>query len=136
MSVVMKVEDSASDSEIEGGDDGGAAEAAVGVPAKTPGTASVPMKVGEMETYMQNYYGIPVALRLKGSTDVICPYCNEKHEHVDPGHHVAECDERVRLNVELLISGRSFNPNYGYTVIEYVERDGVNVVLDGEYCVN
>ena len=68
----------------------------------------------------------PVALRQQGNTVIKCPYCGKMHEHAGgSGHHEAQCSE----NVEITIDDRSFVPNYGYTIVEYVQKDGVNQIL-------
>ena len=91
--------------------------------------ASMPLigSPSDVQESLQAYYGIPVALRQQGNTAVKCPFCGKMHKHAEgSGHHEAKCSE----NVEITINNRSFVPtNYGYTIIEYVQKDGVNQIL-------
>ena len=42
------------------------------------------------------------------------------------GYHAALCDDR---SVGIVIGDRSYHCNYGYTIVEYRRKDGVNVVI-------
>lgn len=82
----------------------------------------VPMTLGQMQGYLQGYYGYPVTLRKQGTTSVKCPFCQGMHEHEpNPGHYVAGCDEEIGDTLEIKIGARSFNCNFGYTIFEYKE---------------
>ena len=90
----------------------------------------VPMGLERMQVYLQEYYGIPIVLRRQGDTKVKCPYCGKIHEYPEgSGHHEAQCDEESRYSTGIVVGDRSFVPNYGYTIIEYIEKDGVNQIL-------
>jgi hypothetical protein len=72
--------------------------------------------------------GVPIALRLQGTTMVKCPYCDSLHDHGPQlGHHVALCKDRGR---GVFVRDRYFVPNYGYTIFEYKESDGANELVD------
>ena len=88
------------------------------------------MGLEDMRGYLQAYYGIPIVLRRQGDTKIKCPYCGKKHEHAEgSGHHEAPCNEADRHNIAIIVADRSFVPNYGYTIVEYIERDGINQIL-------
>ena len=87
----------------------------------------VPMSSEQMQAYLQEQYGVPIALRLQGTTMVKCPYCDSLHDHeTQPGHYVALCEDRGQ---RVFIGDRFFVPNYGYTIFEYKEGDGVNELV-------
>lgn len=92
--------------------------------------SGVPMDLEQMRVYLQGLYGNPVVLREQGTTNISCPYCFKLHEHLQPGHHVALCDESDRYNgCGIVIGNRYFVPNYGYEILEYREADGVNNLI-------
>ncbi|CAB9511918.1 expressed unknown protein [Seminavis robusta] len=79
---------------------------------------------------LEDMRGIPVALRRQGGTEIKCPYCGKMHYHPPgSGHNEAQCDEDDRCSVGIVVGERSFVPNYGYTIVEYLEKDGVNKIL-------
>ena len=90
----------------------------------------IPMSLEQMRLYLQELYGISIVLRKQGTTIVKCPCCSKMHDHgPQPEHHVALCEEADRCKVNgigIVIVERYFVPNYGYTIYEYRERDGVN----------
>ncbi|CAB9513875.1 hypothetical protein SEMRO_619_G176410.1 [Seminavis robusta] len=89
----------------------------------------VPMSLKDMQAYLQSYFGIPIALRRQGDTMINCPYCGKTHDHEpEPGHHVAQCAEDDRGG-GIVVGERSFVPNYGYTIVEYVAKDGANQII-------
>ena len=92
--------------------------------------SGVPMNLEHMREYLQEHYGIPIVLREQGTTNIKCPYCQKLHEHtLEPGHHVAGCsDDDNYLGIGLIIGERYFVPNCGYTIIEYRNEDGVNIL--------
>jgi uncharacterized Zn-finger protein len=50
----------------------------------------LPMNLEQMHHYLQEHFGVPLALRLKGTTSIVCPYCSKGHVHAPlPGHHAA-----------------------------------------------
>jgi hypothetical protein len=54
----------------------------------------IPMNLEQMQEYLQDFYGIPIALRERGTKTVKCPYCLENHEHGTlDGHQRAGCKE-------------------------------------------
>jgi hypothetical protein len=93
--------------------------------------SGTPMSVKQMETYLQDFHGFPVAVRQQGTNHITCPYC-KKHHHHDPGsgHYEAQCEEENYGTAGIVIGSRSFIPAYGYTIIEYEEVDGVNRILN------
>ena len=92
----------------------------------------VPMDLEQMRGYLQENHGILIVLRQQGTTRVKCPYCGKMHDHgPQPGHHVAGCDDNDRNNgVGIVVGERFFVPNYGYTIYEYKEGNGVNELMD------
>jgi hypothetical protein len=91
-------------------------------------TPEVPMSSEQMQAYLQEQYGVPIALRLQGTTTVKCPYCDSLHDHgPQPGYHVALCDDRGQ---GVFVRDRYFVPNYGYTIFEYKESDRGNELVD------
>lgn len=81
----------------------------------------MPMTPQQMEGYLQHLYQLPVVLRKKGEKTVTCPYCLEAHTHEEVGHVNAQCTTQP---TGIVIGERSFHANYGYTVLEYEEKDG------------
>ena len=68
--------------------------------------------------------------RGEGTTGVKCPYCMKKHDHDEPGHHVAGFNEDDRYNgIGVAVGERYFVPNFGCTIYEYKEGDGVNELI-------
>jgi hypothetical protein len=50
---------------------------------------------------------------------------------LQPGHHVAGCHDDDRFNgIGVVVGNRHFVPNYGYTIYEYREGNGVNELID------
>ena len=44
----------------------------------------------------------------------------KKHDHDEPGHHVAGCNEDDRYNgIGVAVGERYFVPNFGCTIYEY-----------------
>jgi len=91
--------------------------------------SGIPMTLEQMQSYLQELYGLPVVLRKEGATMIRCAYCNKDHVS-DPwsGHQVAACDDEDR-DIEIVIADRSFIPNYGYTTLDYRENGDVNELL-------
>jgi len=87
------------------------------------------MTLEQMQSYLQELYGLPVVLREEGTTKIRCTHCNKDHVS-DPwsGHQVAACDDRDR-DIEIVIGDRSFIPNCGYTMLEHRENGDVNELL-------
>lgn len=86
-----------------------------------------PMGLGQLRDYLEQYFGIPIGLRRLGTSEVICPFCDEIHgTDVLSGHQEAGCDPNIRDNIEIYINDRRFIVNYGMTVIDYKE-DGKGV---------
>jgi hypothetical protein len=82
------------------------------------------MSLEQMRLYLQELYGISIVVRKQGTTIVKCPCCSKMHDHgPQPEHHVALCEVN---GIGIVIGERYFVPNYGYTIYEYRERDGVN----------
>jgi hypothetical protein len=78
------------------------------------------MTIEQMRYYLQEYHGVPIALREQGATDVTCPFCHKQHfEHPGAGHHVAQCEPSEWSPVT--INGKSFVAGYGYTIYEYYD---------------
>ena len=94
-------------------------------------TGSLSMTVENMRLHLQEERGIPVVLRKQGETHVKCPYCLKMHSHaMNPGHHEAGCSDDDRYNGIGIVAGeRYFVPNYGYTIVEYKEENGVNTLI-------
>lgn len=92
----------------------------------------VPMSLEQLRVYLQSHFGKPVVLRLHGTTGVVCPYCSELHYHEVPGRNVAGCDEAVRHTMGIVVNDRTYVPNWGYDVFEYVKRKGVNELIINE----
>lgn len=63
---------------------------------------------------------MPLALRKKDDNIVLCPYCFNIHTHKETGHVNAQCDTPIIV----VIGGRSFHSNYGFTILEYEQKDG------------
>ena len=88
------------------------------------------MNLEQMQAYLQEIYRLPVVLTQQGTTNMECPYCGERHDHgPQPGHHLAHCKDELRMN-GIVIGDRSFVPNYGYTILEYYEEEGVNKFIN------
>ena len=84
------------------------------------------MSLEQMRQYLQELYGVPVALREQGATVIDCPYCRELHDHgLTTGYQVASCDVR---HGGIVVGERYFARNYGYQVYEYKEG-GVNQLI-------
>ena len=93
-------------------------------------STNVPMSVEDMQMYLQDHYKIPIVLKMEGETTITCPFCMKQHSHDETGHCKAGCADEDRYNgIGLFISGRYFIPNYGYTICEYKEVDGVNELI-------
>jgi len=89
----------------------------------------VPMTLRQMRLYLQDTMGVPVAIRKVGGTTVECPFCFKLHRAAATGQQVAACDEATMKGVTLVVGGRSFRPEFGYTVYEYIERPNVNTLV-------
>lgn len=76
------------------------------------------MTPAEMQTFLIEFYGIPIALRKQGDKKIICPYCKEIHIHslMDRGYVTALCENRDK---SITVNDRIFTPNYGITIYEY-----------------
>lgn len=74
-------------------------------------------------------------LRKQGTTVIKCPYCGGLHDHDEPGHHVALCEDGLR-DQGMFVGDRFFVPNYGYTICKYKEGDGVNGLIVPDNLVN
>ena len=48
----------------------------------------IPMSLEQMREYLQDYYGIPIAMRKQGTTVVASPFCNTVRNIVS-FHHCA-----------------------------------------------
>ena len=96
---------------------------------KVTGILSITLE--DMRLHLQNDRGIPIVLREQGTTNVKCPYCLKLHSHaLNPGHHEAVCSDEDRYNgIGIVIGERYFVPNYGYTIVEYKEEGGVNMLI-------
>jgi hypothetical protein len=120
------------------GDDEGAADDTTGDDTPASGDAAavtiadgIPMDLEGMRLYLQNFYSVPIVLRMQGETAVKCAYCSITHHHGGPpGHQNALCDEENRCSVGVVIGSRSFHPNYGYDIYEYKVNDRVNELID------
>ena len=89
----------------------------------------IPMSLEQMREYLHGCYGIPIAIRKQGTTVVVCPFCNKKHEHEpESGHHTAGCEDDDRY-IGITIANRQFVPSYGYTIFEYEEGEGNNKLI-------
>lgn len=89
---------------------------------------SIQMTPSEMQMYLQEFCGIPVALRHEGKTAInCCPHCGHRHvhSHWETGHTNALCKDKDR-NVTITINGRDFIPNYGCVIHEH------KLVSDGD----
>lgn len=89
----------------------------------------IPMDLKQMREYLQEYYGIPIALREQGARSVSCPYCLKRHRQgPGAGHRSADCDDNDR-GMKIVIGERHFVPNYGYTIYEYRAHGEVNELI-------
>ena len=87
------------------------------------------MGLKQMQEHLQEYHGVPVALRQQGMSSVKCPYCLKIHHHgPQPGYHPAGCDDDDH-GMQIVISGRQFIPNYGCTIYECKVCDEVNKLI-------
>ena len=91
----------------------------------------LPMTVKEMEKYLQDYYGRPIALRQEGSWNIACPYCKKHHVYEPgPGHYPSQCSDDFKDDGGgIVINNRTFIPNYGITIYEYRKEGGVNILI-------
>jgi len=87
----------------------------------------VPMNLEQMRLHLQECHGCPVALREQGSATCRCPCCDEVHKNgPQPGCHSAWCDDQ---SPGVVVAGRSFHCDCGYTIFECKKERGVNVVV-------
>jgi len=85
------------------------------------------MSLEQMREYLQEHYGIPIALREQGANTVQCPYCHGKHRATETGHQEAGCEDDFGSGI--VIGNRHFVKNYGYTVAEYIRGDKANELV-------
>ena len=84
----------------------------------------IPMSAEQMKEYLQQHYGIPIAIKEQGTTAVTCPYCAATHHSTGSGYTEAVCKDHDWTGI--VIGDRSFVPNYGFTVFTYTKKeDGV-----------
>lgn len=96
----------------------------------TTNSTTIPMTMAQAREHVQEVEGYPVVLREAGTVAITCPYCGESHEHPpEPGHYAAGCDDNIRDTIQLTVGDRTFIPNYGYGIREYV------VTPDGVYTI-
>lgn len=46
--------------------------------------------------------------------------------------NVAGCDESLRFNIGIVVGGRTYVPNWGYDIFEYVRKEDVNELIPNE----
>ena len=93
------------------------------------------MNLAQMRDYLQETYGIPIVLRKVGTSEVTCCYCKGVHKHDHAGYNTAGCDDETRFNGSgITVGDRFFVPNWGYHIIEFEDKEGVNrlIVPDAE----
>lgn len=78
----------------------------------------------EMQNFLQEVYGLPVVLKNKKWEAIYCPYCCNAHSVTGSGYVEAHCIDTPRT---IVITGRSFHPNYGLHVFEFEQGE------DGSY---
>ena len=100
--------------------------------ADTNIAGGVPMSLEQMREYLQEHYGVPIALREQGANTVQCPYCHGKHHATETGHQEARCEED-NFGSGIVIGNRYFIKNYGYTVAEYIRGDKTNQLVVSEF---
>lgn len=84
------------------------------------------MTLRQMREYLQDYYGIPIALKEEGANAITCPYCGELHYTARSGHQEAAC---TRDTGRIIIGDRYCIQNYGYTVVTYNSAEQRNQVI-------
>lgn len=85
---------------------------------------------GEMQRYLQELYGLPVVLKLRGDAGVNCPYCLNRHDVNGNGYVEARCEYQPQ---SIGIGERVFHPNYGLHVFEFEPREGSFSLFPPEY---
>ena len=82
-----------------------------------------------MQEYLQDFYKIPIVIREKGSTSIKCPYCSRLHAYSpeELGHMMAQCEDCD--TIVLHIGDRSFIKPYGFSIVDYEEKDGLNHII-------
>ena len=88
-----------------------------------------PVSVSDARDYLQDHFGVPIALKKKGHSGVKCPHCGKEHFHQDSGYQDTQCSEEDRRGRSIVVGERSFVPNYGCTVVEYEEGKESNRVI-------
>jgi len=91
----------------------------------------IPMTAMQMREYLQEYHGIPIAIREQGSPLVSCTYCYNIHEHdpAEQGHVTAGCIDDNPYGFGIIIGEKHFMPSYGYTIYEFRDNNEVNELI-------
>ena len=90
------------------------------------------LTLAELQRIVSDRVGLPVALRMEGDVCIVCPYCNETHDHGDDaGHRSSHCaagysaptPEEISKQKKIAINGRVFTHHHGYYIINYERRN-------------
>ena len=88
-----------------------------------------PVSVSDARDYLQDHFGVPIALKKRGYSSIQCPYCGKEHFYQGTGYQNIQCSKEDRRGRSIIVGERSFVPNYGYTVVEYEEEEESNRVI-------
>jgi len=91
----------------------------------------IPMTAMQMREYLQEYHGIPIAIREQGSPIVSCPYCYNNHEHdpAEQAHVTAGCIDDNPNGFGIIIGEKHDMPSYGYTMYKIRSNKEVNKLI-------
>ena len=88
-----------------------------------------PVSVSYARDYLQDHFGVPIALKKKGHSSIQCPHCGKEHFHQGTGHQDTQCSGEDRHGRSIIVGGRSFVPDCGCTVVECEEEEKSNRVI-------
>ena len=95
------------------------------------------LTLAELQRIVSKHVGLPVALRMEGDVSIVCPYCDEVHEHGGaclPGHRNSHCAASYSSAThadhakqkKVVVNGREFTYHDGYYIINYERRNDLH----------